>query len=31
MNYGDTYVRRVADSVDDGYQERILFQAESVQ
>jgi hypothetical protein len=30
MSYGDTYIRRVEDSVDDEYQERILSRAETV-
>lgn len=30
MSYGDTYIRRVEESVDDEYQEEILFKAESV-
>ena len=30
MSYGDTYVERVTATVDDEFQERILFRAESV-
>lgn len=30
MSYGDTYIDRVTATVDDEFQERILFRAESV-